>query len=98
MRASLAKHFDLLDTRFTPSDNALTIRELYLAVLLRWPALYPVDVDRSWFDLARWPNLHSLAERIEMRDSVQAAACAEGLGSKPFSNPQPASPPEGSAL
>ncbi|MEN8684715.1 glutathione S-transferase family protein [Marivita sp.] len=98
VRASLAKHFDLLDTRFTPSDNALTIRELYLAVLLRWPALYPVDVDRSWFDLARWPNLHSLAERIEMRDSVQAAACAEGLGSKPFSNPQPASPPEGSAL
>ena len=98
VQTSLATHFDLLNSRYVPANKALTICDLYLAVLLRWPALYPVDADRSWFDVSLWPNLHALAQRIEARDSVRAAATAEGLGPSPFSNPQPATPPEGSAL
>lgn len=96
IRTSLTAHFDLLNSRYSSAD--LTIFDLYLAVLLRWPALYPVAADRSWFDLARWPNLDALARRIEMRESAQAAIRAEGLGPTPFSSPNPATPPEGSAL
>ena len=98
IQTSLTAHFDLLDRRCTWNEATLTVLDLYLAVLLRWPALYPVAADRSWFDLARWPNLHALAQRIEMRDSARAAIRAEGLGPTPFSNPHPATPPEGSAL
>ena len=98
IQTSLTAHFDLLDRRCTWNEETLTVLDLYLAVLLRWPALYPVAADRSWFDLARWPNLHALAQRIEMRDSARAAIRAEGLGPTPFSNPHPATPPEGSAL
>lgn len=98
IQTSLTAHFDLLDRRYTWNEATLTVLDLYLAVLLRWPALYPVAADRSWFDLARWPNLHALAQRIEMRDSARAAIRAEGLGPTPFSNPHPATPPEGSAL
>lgn len=97
-KATLSAHFDLLNTAYAPDQTGLTICDLYLAVLLRWPALYPVAADRSWFDLSRWPNLHALARRIETRDSAQAAARAEGLGPTPFSYPRPATPPEGSAL
>jgi glutathione S-transferase len=96
IRTSLTAHFDLLNSRYSSAD--MTICDLYLAVLLRWPALYPVASDRSWFDLARWPNLHALARQIEIRESAQAAIRAEGLGPTPFSNPHPATPPEGSAL
>lgn len=97
-QASLTAHFDLLNTAHGNSDTDVTLCHLYLSVLLRWPALYPVAADRSWFDLGRWPNLHALARRIEARESAQAAALAEGLGPTPFSNPHPATPPEGSAL
>lgn len=96
IQTSLTAHLDLLNIRQDSGD--LTICDLYLAVLLRWSALYPVEADRSWFDLARWRNLNALAQRIEMRGSALAAAQAEGLGPTPFSNPHPATPPEGSAL
>lgn len=97
-QASLTAHFDLLNDAHGNSDADVTLCHLYLSVLLRWPALYPMAEDRSWFDLDRWPNLHVLARRIEARESAQAAALAEGLGPTPFSNPHPATPPEGSAL
>lgn len=98
IQSSLGAHFGLLDSRYPGAHEGLTICDIYLAVLLRWPALYPVAADRSWFELARWPNLHALAQRVEMRESVQTAIRAEGLGPTPFSNPRLATPPEGSAL
>lgn len=98
VQTSLTAHFDILNRLYASAEHSPTISDLYLAVLLRWPALYPVAADRGWFDLARWPNLHALAQRIEMRDSALAAIRAEGLGPTPFSNPHPATPPEGSAL
>ena len=97
-KANLAAHFDLLNAAYARPVQTPSICDLYLAVLLRWPALYPQVADRTWFDLARWPALHTLAREIEARDSVVTAASAEGLGPTPFSDPHPASPPEGSAL
>ncbi len=98
IEASLAKHFDLLNTAFASGRTKTDCCDIYCAVLLRWPVLYPVDADHGWFDLSRWPNLQGLAQRIEARDSARAAALAEGLGPTPLSNPHPATPPKGSAL
>ncbi len=69
---------------------------LYLAVLLRWAALYPVG-DKDWFDLSAWPNLAQFARRIETLPAAQRASAAEGLGPTPFSAPTYCNPPEGSA-
>jgi glutathione S-transferase len=79
-------------------DTEPTLCNLYAPALLRWSALYPVDEDRSWFRLADWPNLATLARRIEARASAKAAMTAEGLGPTPFSDPHLPNPPEGSAV
>lgn len=97
-KASLTAHFDMLNTQYARPLETPTVCDIYLVVLLRWPALYPIRADRSWFNLLRWPALHALAQQIEARDSVVTAALAEGLGPTPFSDPHPATPPEGSAL
>jgi len=73
-----------------------TILDLYIGPLLRWMALYPKS-GNAWFRLSDTPQLHALATRLETRDSVLAAAAAEGLGPTPFSAPQYANPPYGSA-
>ncbi len=78
-------------------DNP-NICDLYLAALLRWPALYPMTWDRDWFQLARWSSLSALAQRLEGRPSVAALIHAEGLGAHPFSDPEFPNPPEGSAV
>ncbi|WP_432447975.1 glutathione S-transferase family protein [Aliiroseovarius marinus] len=72
-----------------------TLLDFYVAVPLRWCALYLQGED--WFNLADWPHLYALAERIETRPSMRAAMRAEGLGDRPLSAPVPASPPEGVA-
>lgn len=73
-----------------------SIHACYLGPMLRWAALY--GGGDAWFTLARWPRLAAFAKRFEARDSVLAAAAAEGLGPTPFSNPQPCNPPKGAAL
>lgn len=67
----------------------------YLAPLLRWAALYGGDT--AWFDLSKYPNLHSFAKTFENRPAVHQACVAEGLGQTPFSAPHLPNPPEGSA-
>ncbi|WP_421704741.1 glutathione S-transferase family protein [Aliiroseovarius sp.] len=74
-----------------------TILDLYVAVMLRWPALYPAE-DCAWYDLGRWPRLHALATRLETRASMATAQAAEGLGPTPLTAPSYPQPPEGSAL
>lgn len=73
-----------------------TLLDIYVAVPLRWFALYLRD--EGWFRLTDWPRLQALALRIEARPSMQAAVRAEGLGATPLSTPSPANPPEGVAL
>lgn len=100
-RARGSEMLDLLDALAGEGQSWFgaptpTILDLYLAVMLRWLALYPVN-DAGWFDLLRWPRLAALATRIERRASVARACAAEGLGAAPFSAPVYPDPPEGSA-
>ncbi|MCZ4354051.1 glutathione S-transferase family protein [Roseovarius aestuarii] len=76
--------------------DAPSALDLYLAPMLRWMALYPVGYT-DWFDLSRWPALLAMCTGLEARESTRAAQSAEGLGPRPFSAPQLARPPEGSA-
>ncbi len=71
--------------------------DLYLACLLRWADLYPAADRSGWFSLGDWPLLQAMAARLEHRQSVKAAIKAEGLGAFPFTAPDYATPPEGSA-
>jgi glutathione S-transferase len=73
------------------------ILDFYTAALLRWPALYPRDANRSWFRLANTPALRDCALRVEQLPSCAALQRAEGLGTTPFSAPHDPNPPEGSA-
>jgi glutathione S-transferase len=77
-----------------PIPSAL---DLYLAVILRWCALYARH-GTGWFDLRATPGLAGMAARIEAQPCCQRAAKAEGLGTRPFTAPVPCRPPEGSAV
>ena len=74
-----------------------SVLDFYVGTMLRWMALYP-KYFHDWFDLDRWPALKTLAERLEIRPSVQVAIKAEGLGPAPLSAPSYPNPPEGVAL
>ncbi len=100
LTARLVNHLDSLNAAagmgWLGADQP-SILDFYIACLLRWMALYPADYDRSWFALPRYPALHAICERLENRASTHAAIIAEGLGSRPFTAPVYANPPEGSA-
>jgi glutathione S-transferase len=71
--------------------------DFYIAGCLRWCALYPSNTDRSWFDLATFPALTALCRHLETLPCTAALQAAEGLGDTPFSLPDYANPPQGSA-
>ena len=71
-----------------------TVLDVYLCPMLRWLATYP-EGETDWFDLARWPRLLTVAQRMDARPETQEAIAAEGLGPTPFSAPVPPGPPEG---
>ncbi|KIN71725.1 glutathione S-transferase family protein [Sulfitobacter guttiformis] len=71
--------------------------DFYIAACLRWCALYPTNVPRGWFDLGATPALAALCKRLECLPCVHAVQTAEGLGATPFTAPQYANPPHGSA-
>jgi glutathione S-transferase len=75
-----------------------SVIDFYLAALLRWPALYPADTNRDWYDLQRFPALFALCARLETLPCTHALQMAEGLGDTPFTAPRRPTPPEGSAL
>ncbi|OIP85669.1 MAG: glutathione S-transferase [Rhodobacterales bacterium CG2_30_65_12] len=100
-RARIADMLTMLDTLAGQGHGwfaaaAPSILDLYIAVILRWLALYPVG-GTGWFRLVDWPRLAALAVRIEARPSVARAQAAEGLGPTPFSAPRYPVPAEGSA-
>ena len=80
-----------------PDLMAPSILQTYVAPLLRWLALYPIN-DTAWFDLSKWPALFDFCTMMDDRPSTLAAMQAEGLGPTPFSQPSYPNPPEGSAL
>ena len=101
-RARISRSLDRLEAlagRGQPwfGAEAPSILDLYVGVMLRWPALYPAE-ECAWYDLARWPQLQAMATRLEARPSMARAITAEGLGPTPLSAPIYPVPPEGSAL
>ena len=103
IRPRLLQHLKLLDVLARQSQSWLSanrpsVLTYYLACMLRWMALYPVRSDRSWFRLADTPHLLALLTQLETRPATQTAIQAEGLGPLPFTSPNYANPPEGSAI
>lgn len=68
----------------------------YLAPMMRWLALYPVD-DPMKPSLADTPSIRAILHALEERLAARRAAVAEGLGDRPFTAPRHPRPPEGSA-
>lgn len=68
----------------------------YTLALARWSVLYPQGGAR-WFDLGAFPTIAALAVAQEARVETPVIARSEGLGRHPFTAPDFARPPEGSA-
>ncbi|MEM1378087.1 MAG: glutathione S-transferase family protein [Pseudomonadota bacterium] len=98
------RFFELLDREASQSDaviasDSTTVLDFYVAACLRWAQLYPKkSPHRRRFVTRNWPNLHSMAQRLEDRPTVTAWREAEGIASSPFTAPDYPDPPEGSAL
>jgi len=97
----LRQHLSLLDDLADESPvwfdpDTPSALSFYVACLMRWMALYPLDGDRSWFRLSDTPHLHCLLASLENSPPVLIAQKAEGLGPTPFTSPRYATPPEGS--
>jgi glutathione S-transferase len=99
LSARMIRHFTLLDDAAaqTPALFAApSILGYYTATLMRWSMLYPKTAAR-WFTITDFPALHTMALALETLPATHRACAAEGLGPTPFTNPQYACPPEGSA-
>ncbi|WP_278922954.1 MULTISPECIES: glutathione S-transferase family protein [Pseudophaeobacter] len=102
MQSRLAVHLGHLDTLASHAPSWLgaeqpSVLDYYIAAMMRWMALYPAKNDLSWYQLDHYPHLHRMLAGLENRPATHAAQTAEGLGPAPFTQPQPAIPPEGSA-
>lgn len=98
LQSNLLRAFATLDAALTDFGDALPpALAFYLASCARWCALYPKDHDRSWFDLTRTPALAAMCARLETQACAHALQAAEGLGDTPFTAPDYANPPQGSA-
>lgn len=102
IRPRLRTHLKLLDAEAKQAPEWLSsdqpsVLAYYVACMMRWMALYPARVDRSWYQLADTPHLQKILQQLEFRPATRAAIAAEGLGATPFTSPTYATPPEGSA-
>lgn len=103
MQGEITRHLDIIEAEADKGQSWLcaatpSALDLYLACLLRWAKLYPAPQGGAgWFTLSNWPQMHTMATRLDQSQAALAAIKAEGLGPMPFSQPQHATPPEGSA-
>ncbi len=96
VHVQIRNHLHLLDNAAPGWLADDTILGCYLAPLLRWPVIY--GNNPGWLNLADYPNLLAFARRFEATEASRRCAEAEGLGDKPFSEPEYPNPPEGSPL
>lgn len=98
--ARLAGHWNRIEAAMGehPALAAPSVLTLYLASLARWSALFPIDRNRDWFDIDQLPQLKSVFAVLERTPALAAVITAEGLNTTPFTSPEQATPPEGSAL
>lgn len=104
IRARIQTHLTMLERELSQTTGIIggdnpTVLDLYLPCLLRWCALYAQDQTGAgqWLTLSDHPTLHRICAKAEARASTHRAQTAEGLGPTPFTAPQFATPPEGSA-
>ena len=78
-RATVGKKFDFLEQSLEGRDYlagpSMTVADPYLFAMLGWTGMHGLD-------LAKWPNLAALRQRMEQRASVRAVMQAEGLAEK----------------
>lgn len=78
-REMVAKKFDFMEARLDGQDYlagpSMTVADPYLFAMLGWTGMHGID-------LAKWPNLAGLRQRMEQRESVRAVMQAEGLAEK----------------
>ncbi|SMX37740.1 glutathione S-transferase family protein [Octadecabacter ascidiaceicola] len=100
-RTRLCEQLAILDIGLTGADyiggKTPSILDCYLCPLLRWMQLYPIDAP-SRPNLSDYPTLQRVAALNETYASTASAIIAEGLGKTPFTAPNYAQPPEGSAV
>jgi glutathione S-transferase len=75
-KENVIKAFDLVDKhlagrQWLVGDN-FSVADIYLFVTSNWARFHDIDV-------AKWPNLNDLRNRVREREKVQAAMKAEGL-------------------
>jgi glutathione S-transferase len=72
----IESRLDILDQQLGDSpylaNGRYSVADAYLFVVLRWLRFFKID-------LARWPRLKGLYERVQERPAVQAALAVEGL-------------------
>ncbi len=75
-RDTVGKKFDFLEHSLDGRDYlagpSMTVADPYLFAMLGWTGMHGLD-------LAKWPNLAALRQRMEQRESVCAVMQAEGL-------------------
>ena len=74
--AKVESRLDILDRQLGDAsyvaNDRYSVADAYLFVVLRWLRFFRID-------LARWPRLAGLYERVAARPAVQAALVAEGI-------------------
>lgn len=69
------------------SPDAPSVLSIYLSMLLRWLRAFPAVPEHA-IDCAAFPALQAVAQGMEARPAIRAAAAAEGLTGKFFSAPE----------
>ena len=96
----VTRFFDMLDQEAGYAKAAfgsanVTVLDIYVAACLRWVQLYPLGSPHlGRFASRNWPNLHRMALRLEIRQSVAAWRLSEGVGPAPFTQPDYPNPIE----
>lgn len=96
-RERLCRHFNILEQLYAGSDgpyignDTLSIMDIYAALCLRWPQLYPVS-DPGLFRPDNYPALKRLLTAMQSRPAVARAFQAEGISAPYLLR---ASPPDG---
>lgn len=69
------------------SPDAPSVLSIYLSMLLRWLRAFPA-IAADAIDCAQFPALQAVAQGMETRPAIRAAAAVEGLSGRFFSAPE----------
>jgi glutathione S-transferase len=87
LRAAFAKIEAIAETESWISKSAPSALTLYLGVMMRW-ARTIAAVPEQAIHAAEFPKLQAILAAVESRPAALRVAKDEGLGAKPFSDPQ----------